>query len=91
MFGCYQVAHIVVAQCQQFSHKFRPAGFQTSKNDVIRVVHVGEATLDKRVSEFSKTDASDLTALEFEEHSKQVPLGFPALTRIPQTTCRELA
>ena len=53
---------------------FGPAGFQTSKNDVIRVVHVGETTLDKRVSESSKPAASDLTALEFEEHSKQVAL-----------------
>lgn len=39
---------------------------------MIRIVHIGESTLEKRVSEFAGTDASALTAVEFEEHSKEL-------------------
>lgn len=35
------------------------------------MVHVGEVTLDKRVSEFTTTDEAALTATEFKEHSKK--------------------
>ena len=47
------------------------AGFALTKAQVIRVVHVGEATLDKRVSEFTNTDEASLTAIEFKSHIEQ--------------------
>ena len=49
-----------------------PAGFPITRADVIRIVHIGDSTLEKRVSEFAGTDASALTAIEFEEHSKEL-------------------
>ena len=47
-------------------------GFQLAKADVIRVVHVGESTLDKRVAEFADTAAGALTVVEFEDRSRQI-------------------
>ena len=47
-------------------------GFQLAKADVVRIVHVGEATLDRRVTEFADTDAGALTVVEFEDRSKQI-------------------
>ena len=44
------------------------AGIEKNRQDVIGVVHVGEATLLKRVKEFALTASSDLTAEDFEEH-----------------------
>ena len=38
---------------------------------MIRVVHVGETTLDKRVSEFNTTDEASLTAAEFRDHIRK--------------------
>ena len=48
-----------------------PAGFPITREEVIRIVHIGESTLEKRVNEFAGTNASDFTAIEFEEHSKE--------------------
>jgi len=39
--------------------------------DVMGVVHVGWATLDRRVREFTKNAASGLTITEFEQASEQ--------------------
>ncbi|KAK9825942.1 hypothetical protein WJX74_000470 [Apatococcus lobatus] len=47
-------------------------GFDKSKRDILNVVHVGEATLGKRLLEFTHTAAGQLTADEFAEHSKQI-------------------
>lgn len=46
-------------------------GFSLSKQDVIRVVHVGETTLSKRVSEFTNTGEASLTAIEFKDHIRK--------------------
>ena len=42
------------------------AGFERTKRDVIRVVHIGASTLAKRVNEFAGTSASEYTADDFE-------------------------
>eukprot|EP00898_Chlorokybus_atmophyticus_P004409 jgi/Chlat1/496/Chrsp103S01101 len=47
-------------------------GFERSKRDVIAVVHVCEATLKKRLTEFESTEASALTISEFEQQAKEL-------------------
>ncbi|KAK9838597.1 hypothetical protein WJX84_010152 [Apatococcus fuscideae] len=47
-------------------------GFDRTKREIISVVHVGEATLSKRVHEFTHTASGQLTADEFAKHVKQV-------------------
>ena len=42
------------------------AGFERTKQDVIRVVHIGASTLAKRVNEFAGTSASEYTRDDFE-------------------------
>mmetsp|Transcript_6518 Transcript_6518/g.24218 ORF Transcript_6518/g.24218 Transcript_6518/m.24218 type:complete len:509 (+) Transcript_6518:688-2214(+) len=44
-------------------------GFERSKRDVVSVVHVCEATLRKRLTEFERTDASGLTVEEFDSRA----------------------
>ena len=46
-----------------------PAGFERTKRDVIRVVHIGATTLAKRVTEFAGTSASAYTFDDFEVRS----------------------
>lgn len=43
---------------------------EKSKRDVVNIVHVGEATLVKRVKEFALTSSSSLTVEEFEDQVK---------------------
>ena len=45
-------------------------GLQLSRKDVIKVVSIGETTIQHRVSELRGTNASDMTLAEFHEHSK---------------------
>ena len=45
-------------------------GFSPSKRDVVAVVHVGEATLKKRLSEFENTPSAALTAEEFDSQAR---------------------
>ena len=47
------------------------AGIEKSKADVVNVVHVGEATLAKRVREFVLTASGSLTVEEFEARSRE--------------------
>ena len=42
-------------------------GYAKAKRDIVNVVHIGEHTLAKRLTEFSSTEAGSLTKLEFEE------------------------
>ncbi len=46
------------------------AGVEKSKRDVVNIVHVGEATLAKRVKEFALTTSGDLTIEEFEDEGR---------------------
>jgi transcription factor IIIB subunit 2 len=46
-------------------------GFERSKRDVVAVVHVGEATLRKRVSEFENTPSAFLSVDEFDAKAKE--------------------
>ena len=50
------------------------AGFEKTKADIVRVVHVGEATLAKRLSEFTHTSAGELTVDEFEVMDKRLAI-----------------
>ncbi|EIE20930.1 cyclin-like protein [Coccomyxa subellipsoidea C-169] len=45
-------------------------GVEKSKRDVVNIVHVGEATLAKRVKEFALTTSGDLTIEEFEDEGR---------------------
>ncbi|XVE62482.1 hypothetical protein DITRI_Ditri06bG0121400 [Diplodiscus trichospermus] len=47
-------------------------GLKCSKSDIIRVVHICEATLTKRLVEFENTDAGTLTIEEFTEKEKEL-------------------
>ncbi|KAK9817299.1 hypothetical protein WJX72_012355 [[Myrmecia] bisecta] len=47
-------------------------GFEKTKRDVVAVVHVGEATLAKRVKEFALTSSSELTVEEFEAQVREI-------------------
>ena len=48
------------------------AGVEKNRQDVVGVVHVGEATLLKRVKEFALTASSNLTAESFEKQVVQL-------------------
>ena len=48
------------------------AGLEKNRQDVVGVVHVGEATLLKRVKEFALTASSNLTAEDFEKQVVQL-------------------
>lgn len=48
------------------------AGIEKNRQDVVGVVHVGEATLLKRVKEFALTASSNLTAENFERQVVQL-------------------
>ena len=45
-------------------------GYERSKRDVVAVVHVGEATLRKRVTEFENTPSAMLSVEEFDVRAK---------------------
>lgn len=47
-------------------------GFERTKRDVVSVVHVGEGTLRKRITEFECTPSSLLTFEEFETQAKEL-------------------
>ncbi|XP_007029946.2 PREDICTED: transcription factor IIIB 90 kDa subunit [Theobroma cacao] len=47
-------------------------GLKCSKSDIIRVVHVCEATLTKRLVEFESTDSGSLTIEEFTEKEREL-------------------
>ncbi|CAL0322259.1 unnamed protein product [Lupinus luteus] len=46
-------------------------GFKFSKTDILRIVHVCEATLTKRLIEFENTDSGNLTIEELNEMAKE--------------------
>ncbi|XP_019162964.1 PREDICTED: transcription factor IIIB 60 kDa subunit-like isoform X3 [Ipomoea nil] len=47
-------------------------GFRYSKSDVVKVVHICEATLSKRLFEFETTDSGSLTIEELECKAKEI-------------------
>ncbi|KAK9835222.1 hypothetical protein WJX81_006819 [Elliptochloris bilobata] len=47
-------------------------GFEKSKRDVMAVVHIGEATLSRRVSEFASTPSAELSSKDFEERGREL-------------------
>ncbi|XVF42652.1 hypothetical protein PTKIN_Ptkin01aG0381800 [Pterospermum kingtungense] len=51
-------------------------GLKCSKSDIIRVVHICEATLTKRLIEFENTDSGNLTIEEFMEKEKELRTSF---------------
>ncbi len=59
------------------------AGFERRKAEIVSVVHIGETTLAKRVSEFAQTSAGELTATEFELRASEL--------RIEQDRAAEIA
>eukprot|EP00873_Tetraselmis_striata_P036499 jgi/Tetstr1/456763/TSEL_043460.t1 len=44
-------------------------GFNHSKRDVMRVVHIGDQTLQARITEFAQTKSGSLTIEEFDNHA----------------------
>ncbi|XP_057772903.1 transcription factor IIIB 60 kDa subunit-like isoform X2 [Salvia miltiorrhiza] len=49
-------------------------GLVCSKSEIIKAVHICEATLTKRLIEFENTESGGLTIEEFEEKSKEVDI-----------------
>lgn len=47
-------------------------GCAKTKREIVSVVHIGEHTLSKRLSEFSTTEAGLMTGSQFEKHSKTI-------------------
>ncbi|XVF30705.1 hypothetical protein REPUB_Repub16aG0081400 [Reevesia pubescens] len=63
-------------------------GLKCSKSDIIRVVHICEATLTKRLIEFENTDSGSLTIEELTEKEKE--LRISSLTKKqPNTGSKE--
>ena len=50
-------------------------GFDRSKSDVVSIVHIGEQTLKKRITEFSSTPAALLSMEEFEAQAQKYESG----------------
>ncbi|KAI5657094.1 hypothetical protein M9H77_25887 [Catharanthus roseus] len=46
-------------------------GFSYQKSDVVKIVHICEATLTKRLVEFENTKSGSLTIEEFEKHAQE--------------------
>eukprot|EP00850_Spirogloea_muscicola_P000255 SM000001S04657 [mRNA] locus=s1:1514672:1520522:- [translate_table: standard] len=58
-------------------------GFERSKRDVVSVVHVCEATLKKRLTEFESTESGSLTAEEFDKKAKEYECQQRAMQCLP--------
>ncbi|KAK2397198.1 Cyclin/Brf1 TBP-binding protein [Trifolium repens] len=60
-------------------------GFTCSKSDILRIVHVCEATLTKRLVEFENTESSSLTIDELNamaKDSERTPLKIPNVSTL---------
>lgn len=62
----------------------RMHGFDRSEREVVRVVHICEATLKRRLAEFAATPSSSLTPDEFEQIWLEVEADPPSFTRARQ-------
>ncbi len=62
---------------------------QTTKRDIIGVVHIGNTTLDKRVREFATTTAAALTVAEFDEQAEELELETQRL--LEEKVCLSVA
>ena len=65
-------------------------GLSRGKKEVVSVVHVCEATLQKRLSEFQQTGASDLTVEEFDQRANDVGATLFAPSAGQPSEMREL-
>ncbi len=70
----------------------RMHGFERSKQEIVRTVHVHMSTIEKRLTEFSSTQAADLTVSEFQAGKEQdlPPEPAPALKASRIEAMREL-
>lgn len=48
------------------------AGMEFTRREIVARIHIGEATLAKRVSEFATTAAGDLTLDEFDLRGREI-------------------
>lgn len=47
-----------------------PAGLEFTRREIVAKIHIGEATLAKRVTEFATTAAGELTLEEFDQRGR---------------------
>lgn len=70
-------------------------GYERTKRDVVAVVHVGEATLRKRVTEFENTPSAQLSIDEFDARAKDYEKEQAALAdngvALLDSNCTELS
>lgn len=66
-------------------------GFERSKRQVVAVVHIGEQTLARRISEFTCTEAGGLTRLELEARMDAVDRAEVAAVELGLGSERPLA
>ena len=59
------------------------AGLEFTRRQIVAVVHIGEATLAKRVSEFATTAAGALTLTEFDTRCRELEEEQQALLESP--------
>ncbi|KAK9732474.1 hypothetical protein RND81_04G002500 [Saponaria officinalis] len=64
-------------------------GFKFSKTDVVRVVHICEATLTKRLIEFEGTQSGSLTIEEFNEKAEELENSVSENSSIKGTMSKE--
>lgn len=54
-------------------------GLEFTRREIVSKIHIGEATLAKRVSEFATTSAGTLTIEEFDTRSREIEAEQTAL------------
>ena len=54
-------------------------GLEFTSREIVSKIHIGEATLAKRVSEFATTSAGSLTMTEFDTRSREMEIEQLAL------------
>lgn len=64
------------------------AGLEFTRREIVARIHIGEATLAKRVSEFATTAAGDLTLDEFDTRGREIETEQMALLENTQP-CEE--
>lgn len=62
------------------------AGLEFTRREIVAKIHIGEATLAKRVTEFATTAAGDLTLEEFDQRGRALEDEQMALLESTQPT-----
>ena len=67
------------------------AGLEFTRREIVAKIHIGEATLAKRVTEFATTAAGELTLEEFDQRGRALETEQMALLESTQPSEEEAA